>query len=114
MLNANSKKFKEKVQAYFNAHRIDEFDANGDDIVREYNAYTKNDAYKRQVNWVGFLMAWPFADFATVEQARLLDEWHEGPYVEKHRLDGIDLARNFYSTIYVHAVQPYLRERGLI
>ena len=99
MLNANSKKFKAKVQAYFNEHRIDEFDANDDDIVREYNAYTKNDAYQRQVNWVGFFMAWPFADFYTESQARLLDEWHEGP---------------FYSTIYVHAVQPYLKERGLI
>lgn len=113
MLNANNKKFKEKVQAYFNAYRIDEFDNNGD-IVREYNAYTKNGAYKRQVNWVGFFMAWPFADFCTAEQERLLDEWHEGPYVEKHKLDGIDLARNFYATIYVHAVQPYLKERGLI
>lgn len=114
MLNANSKKFKAKVQAYFNAHRIDEFDNNGDDIVKEYQAYTNNGAYERQANWVGFFLAWPFADFCTAEQARLLDEWHEGPYVKKYRLDGIDLARNFYATIYVHAVQKYLKERGLI
>lgn len=114
MLNANSKKFKSKVQAYFNKHRIDEFDANGDDIVRAYRAYTKNGSLRRQVNWVGFFLAWPFADFCTAEQERLLDEWHEGAYVEKHKLDGIDLARNFYATIYVHAVQSYLKERGLI
>lgn len=114
MLNANSKKFKAKVQEYFNKHRVEEFDANGDDIVKEYRAYTKNGALQRQVNWVGLFMAWPFADFCTAEQERLLDEWHEGPYCEKHRLDGVDLARNFYATIYTHAVQPYLKERGLI
>ena len=54
MLNGNSKKFKAKVQEYFNKHRIDEFDANGDDIVRAYRAYTKNGSLRRQVNWVGF------------------------------------------------------------
>lgn len=114
MLNANNKKFKEKVQAYFNKHRVEEFDANGDDIVREYRAYLKNGSLRSQVNWVGFFMAWPFADFYTAEQERLLDEWHEGPYVEKYKLDGVDLAHRFYATIYVHAVQPYLKERGLI